>query len=218
MKMSAVPMIRLLSLGVSLSLGTAWADLVQNPSFEIPPAGGLQSPCGTGCSYSSGSIPYWTLGNPGDSGEFQPGSSSGNYSYFYYVPNGVTVAYSNGGTITQTTAATVQAGVVYTLTVDIGNRLDGLDGQGAAELLIGNVAYAATGTQPAPGYWSPFTVSYTGTVADEGKQIGVELIASGAQGDFDNVDLSATPEPGFYGVLALGLAGLTAAVYRKKYR
>jgi hypothetical protein len=218
MKISTVRSMGILFLGLSLSVGIARADLtINNPSFEILPPGGLPfGGCGVGCSYSMDVIPGWVVGNTGDSGQFQPGSSSGNTAYFSSVPDGLTVAYSNGGTITQTLSATVQAGTVYTLTVDIGNRLDCCDGAGAAELLIGNTAFAALGVQPAPGFWSPFSVTYTGTVADAGKPIGIELIADGAQGDFDNVTLSATPEPGFYGLLALGLAGLTYAVIRRR--
>jgi len=106
--------------------GTANADVsifVANPSFETMPGGGLPYGCGTGCSYSVGTIPDWVTS--GSEGQFQPGSSSGNFAYFNYVPDGVTVAYSNGGTISQTVGSTVVAGDTYTLTVDLGNRNDG---------------------------------------------------------------------------------------------
>lgn len=69
---------------------------VNNSSFEIPPAGGLPIGCGVGCSYNEGPIPDWT--NSGFSGEFQPGTQDGNFAYFDTIPDGITIAYSNGPT------------------------------------------------------------------------------------------------------------------------
>jgi hypothetical protein len=211
-----------LSLGLCLSLGTARADYsitVLNPSFEILPGGGLPDGCGVGCSYSVAPIPGWT--NTGTSGQFQPGSSSGNFAYFNAVPNGLTVAYSNGGTITQTVGPTVQAGQTYTLNVWLGNRNDGYDGQGSAALVLdygtpSATTYLASGTPAPRGEFSLFTATFTGTALTAGDTITIDLIASGAQGDFDNVSLSATPEPALYGILGLGLVGLLVAVRRWK--
>ena len=204
--------------------GTAWANVsitVVNSSFETLPGGGLPFACGVGCSYSKDSIPGWTniQGSPGDTGQFQPGSSSGNFAYFNYVPDGTTIAYSNGGTISQTVGATVQAGVIYTLSVELGNRSDnggGYANQGSADLLINGHQYVATGFQAALGTWTTWTAYYTGTSADAGKSITIELNALAPQGNYDNVSLSATPEPGFYGALALGMSGLLVAIQRRR--
>ena len=194
--------------------GTAWADVVPitNASFEVLPAGGLNLGCGTGCSYNVGSIPGWTITSSGaDEGEFRPGPPS-NLAYFYSVPDGVTVAYSNGGIISQTVEETVQVGQVYTLSVDLGNRLDGYQNHGSADLLINGIRYAATGTEAAPGYWTLWTTRYVGLGADVGQSITIELNANGAQGDYDNVILR-TPEPtaillmGVMGGVLLALAG-----------
>jgi len=81
---------------------------VNNPSFETLPPGGLPIGCGTGCSFSEAAIPGWT--NGGFSGQFIPGTQVGNFFAFNTIPDGITVAYSNGGTISQTVGATVQAG------------------------------------------------------------------------------------------------------------
>jgi len=102
--------------------------------------------CGVGCSFSVGVIPGWT--DTGATGQFQPGSSSGNFAYFNYIPGGVTVAYSNGGSIYQTVGATAVAGDTYTLTVDVGLRTDGYDLLPTEDLIVNGNAVAATGPRP----------------------------------------------------------------------
>ena len=190
-------LIGLLSVCASFSMGTAWADVpIINASFEVLPPGGLNiGGCGLGCSYNVGSIPGWTIAPVLTQGEFQPGSASGNFAYFNYVPDGVTVAYSNSlNTISQTLGKTVQTGQLYTLYVDLGNRNDGYNGGGSADLLINGIHYAALGLQATPGTWTTWTASYVGLAADAGKPITIELNTTSSQGDYDNVRLTA-PEP-----------------------
>jgi hypothetical protein len=200
-----------------ISVGVAFGNInipVVNHSFETIPAG-LPSPCGTGCSYSSGSIPGWTI--TGGGGQFQPGFQSGNTTYLGGAASDgtITSAYSNGGVISQTVGSTVQVGAIYTLLVDIGNRYDASPA-GTADLLINGTKYTAIGTVAAEGGWSIYTASYTGLFADAGQAITIELNSSGSQGNYDNVQLSATPEPGFYGLLTLGISGLAFAVNRRR--
>jgi len=204
-----VPSMTFLLLGAT---GTAQADInlaVANPSFETLPAAGLPSSCGLGCSYSIAAIPDWT--EIGQGGQFQPGFQDGNFTYFNGPSSdgSITVAYSNGGSISQTVAATVQVGATYSLLVDIGSRND-LPDMGGANLLIDGNQYFATGTPAAPGGWTTWTATYTGLAADAGDAITIQLDSAGTQGDFDNVRLteSSTPEPGFYGVLLIGVSGL----------
>ncbi len=193
---------------------------VSNPSFETLPGGGLPFGCGTGCSYSESAIPGWTESGGGGafSGQFQPGSSSGNFAYFNSVPNGITVAYSNGGTISQTVGPTVQNGVTYTLTVYIGLRNDGYPLDGTADLELGGTVCDATGTAPALGNWSVYTAQCTGNSGNAGEPIVIQLNSSGAQGDFDDVMLSAstTPEPASFLLFGTGLLGI-AFIARKKF-
>src|SRR5579872_6478929 len=115
-----------------LFVATGRADIISvaNASFETLPSGGLPNSCsGTGCAYSVGAIPDWTVS--GSSRQFQPGAGP----YFNSLPDGPTSAYSNGGVISQTVGDTVQAGVTYTLMVDLGYRTDAAF-DGSADLLI----------------------------------------------------------------------------------
>src|ERR1700681_4707439 len=102
---------KLLMAGLVLSAlisGGAHAStiFVDNASFETLPPGGLdQTSCAAGCSYSVGNIAGWNV--TGTSGQFIPGTTT---AYFNSVPDGVTVAYTNGGTISQIVGVTAQAG------------------------------------------------------------------------------------------------------------
>src|SRR5215469_4871604 len=154
----------------ALLASTAYADdiTVVNPSFETPPSYGLYVPCGTGCAYS-GAIPGWTT--TGVAGEFQPGTQDGNTTYFSTLSDGITSAYANSGTISQTLGATVQPGVTYMLQVDLGARND-LPFDASAELIIGgSIIVPATGVDPTAGNWSTFTATFTGTQAEAGDSI-----------------------------------------------
>ncbi|HTS55028.1 MAG TPA: PEP-CTERM sorting domain-containing protein [Burkholderiales bacterium] len=146
--------------------------------------------------------------------------------YFNSIPDGITVAYSNGGTIYQTVGATVEAGVVYTLQVDQGFRKDLAD-PGVVELVIGNNApiKATSGVPPTQGSgdWLTYTATYTGLGADVGKSITIDLFSDGAQGDWDNVRLdaaavSSVSEPGTIPLIGMALIALFAVARRKRVR
>jgi hypothetical protein len=216
--------------GVVLFVACGFADVVPsndplgpitvlNPSFEILPSVGLSHACGTGCFFSVGLIPDWNSSAPLSSGQFQPGTQDGNFRNFSALSNGITSAYSNGRSsiISQTVGATVEVGVPYVLMVDLGQRNNFFLGfRASADLLINGVKYMATGTPPTRGHWSTFTATYTGLSKDVGDSITIQLNGNGAQANFDNVRLDAVPEPSFYGVVGIGLAGLLAFARRKR--
>lgn len=182
---------------------------VSNSSFETLGGGGLPFLCGTACSFSvDGVIPGWTVTSSGSL--FRPGPPA-NTAYFNSVPDGTTTAYTDGGSISQTVAAVVQLGVVYTLSVDVGVRKDlGVD-PGTEALIINGNTILATGVLPTAGNWSTFTATYTGLAADVGTAITIRLASAGVEGNFDNVRLSdnvgsTTPEPA--SSVLMGLAAL----------
>jgi hypothetical protein len=192
--------------------GFAWADniVLNNSTFStLPPGGG---------AYSLGAVPDWTESGSGYFGQltFPVGT------FFNSLPT-PTVAFVTGGMLSQDAGA-VQAGETYTLSVDVGTRLDEPNTASIA-LLVNGVTYAGSGTSPTPGNWSTYTATYTALAPDVGAQIYVELIGSGYEANFTDVQLTdnggafssgddAVPEPS---TLALALAG-AAAVYIGKRR
>ena len=192
---------------------------VVNGSFETLPAGGLNNMgCGAGCAYSTGlGIPGWVTTGGAVTGQFQPGSSG---AYFNSVPNGITVAYTNGGTISQTVSATALANQIYSLQVDLGFRKDVAD-PGTITLQIGSHSILATGV-PAPlsGNFVTYSAFFTTTAADAGSAISISLASAAAQGDFDNVRLDASPvsvpEPLTLSIFGAGVAGVAVVRRRRK--
>jgi hypothetical protein len=193
---------------------------VLNPSFETVPVGGFPETggcSGTGCQYNSGSIPDWTLSDPGDSGEWQPGNSTS----FFNPPgaeDGTTVAYTNGGAISQTVTPLSVAGETYTLTVWVGDRADVGTSGDFVDLVIGGTDYAAApvdGGSLTSGQWTEFQA--VAVASASGDTIGIQMGSSGVQGDFDNVSLSAVvPEPGTWALMLAGFAGLGAMLRARR--
>ena len=203
-----------LAVGALVATGAqAGAIFVDNASFEtLNPTADHLGCNGPDCFFTIDSIPGWS--NSGDSGQFSHASPA----YFNFIPDGVTVAYSNNNPISQTVGVTAQAGATYTLMVDFGFRSDTGDLAGM-QLVVGGHAVTGTGLAlPNSHDWSTYTASYTANADDAGKAIRIVLDTTGAQGDWDNVRLSSTavPEPASWALMLTGFFGLGGALRRRR--
>ncbi len=168
-------------------------NYVANPSFENPALAPDNS--------TVGSIPNWT------------GSQSSPFGVAYeraelMTPYGVQWGYTNNGAnaIAQQTTKTVVANEVYELTAEFGQRTDNPAVTPTLELWVGGtvtrgdvVGGTRVGVQsvtPVAGQFAPATVRWTAPAAGPliGQRLSVRLAnSSGAQANYDNVSLTATP-------------------------
>lgn len=193
--------------------GPARADItVLNPSFEV--TNPLTISCGSGCAYNFGPIPDWTL--TGNGGSWQPNATYYNLP----LPDGSIVAYSNGGTISQTLATSLAANTTYTLSVDVGHRLDGFVTDYSIALAAGGVVQNSFGGSNGAipiGTFADETVTFTTGATVAPGDLTIVLTSDGSQADFDNVRLTAStvPEPSSLSLLAAALGIMFLALRRR---
>jgi HpiC1 cyclase len=186
----------------------AWGDslTIQNASFETTSP--LSIPCTGACAYNFGPIPGWSI--TGSTGSFEPSSSF----FSLPLPDGSIVAFTNGGSISQTlTGISLLPNSIYTLSVDVGRRFDVVTANYSLSLTDGSNVFCTSngsnGSVPAGTFVDVTLTCATGASAPAGF-LGIELTGDGRQIDFDNVQLSvesavSTPEPS---ALALTFVGL----------
>jgi hypothetical protein len=225
-----VSMIFVLLLVILLFSGVSLADsiAIQNSSFEI--SNPLTEPCGAGCAYNYGQIPDWTV-TGGQSGS----AMLGNY-FSSPLPDGDIVAFSNGGTISQTlTGTSLLANSTYVLSVFVGDRPDNMVTDYSLSLYAGSTllgTFADSNGAITPGTFEQEFLTYTTGSSVAAGDLTIELTSVGAQSDFDDVQLTvnraensvgdlavdtpvAAPEPSTLLMLGSGIFGLMGFAFRK---
>ena len=193
---------------LALVAAPTWADgiPIQNADFEtfgpliLSDSGGI---------FNAWGIPGWTSTGGTATGSWQPNSTSFTSS----LPSCCTVGYTNGGSISQTLAGvTVLADTSYTLSVFVGNRLQGFTGDYTIALWAGSTtlcSFSGNSASITAGTFADETCTFqSGAVVPTG-DLSIVLTSNGQPGvisqlDVDNVSV-ITPEPGSLALTALGL-------------
>jgi hypothetical protein len=195
---------------------------VANNSFETPIVTSLSGIN----TVSSGTTNNLTFAG-GAQGFINPGVGENSAPGFWYgsspgiIPDGDQVAWSNGGTISQTLSATLQANTKYTLGVHVGRRENVAFAGYNIELLAGNTVLVSNNSvTPAPGSFQYVTFDYTsGISVTPGQALQIRLTSNGVQTNFDNITLDAAsiPEPSaILGLLGFGLLGIASKLRQKQ--
>ncbi|MGA9461915.1 MAG: hypothetical protein WBV28_03940 [Terracidiphilus sp.] len=205
----------------ALTAGSARADgiTVQNASFEqsntLPP-----NNCGLGCSYNVSGVPDWVTTGL-EAGSWQPGTN-GLYFNSNAVPDGNTIAYVVDASLSQDLGIGLQPNSNYTLSVDVGDRLDGfLSSDYTIALELNGVtmcSFTGDNADIAPGTFAPETCSFVAPATVPSGDLSIVLSDLSGQATFDDVTVS-TPEPTSAVLLAVGLlfVVLVGGFYKRKH-
>jgi hypothetical protein len=180
-----------LALLVGMAAPTQAALLtVTNFSFETPNVGGDG---GFDSNPPSTIITGWNILS-GQGGVLDPNSAAYTGAG---ATNGVQVAYSNGGTISQILSSNLALNTLYTLAVDVGSRKDFPSPGYSIQLLAGgNVIGTSLLPPPVINTFVTATVSFFSGLSNPnaGSALEIRLISNGVQTNFDNVRLDASPQ------------------------
>lgn len=172
-----------LLLATCLLASSAFAQTVTNPSFETAPV-----PTGT-WNIGPAAFHGWTL-TGGTGGLWQP------LGTLLPASDGPTVAWLNGGSLSQDLGVAPRLNTIYTLTISVGHRSDGYATTYQIALTDAGASFCATGgdssTIPA-GTWTTVTLTCPIGASQPIGNLGILISATGSQLDFDNVRLTSAP-------------------------
>src|SRR3989344_7861739 len=176
----------LYEIGSFLVLGSLY---VNNSDFEISDP----LSCRPERPWSCGGVPGWAM--TGDGGTFY--AYKDTPSPEYYFPPSKSVAYHNGGSISQVLTDLLTANRLYTLTVGVGNRyqnfIAGRPFPGySIELLAGGVILNSINSpNPDYGYFETAILTYFASSNDPllGQPLEIRLTSNGVQVNWDNLNL-----------------------------
>lgn len=179
-------------LALLLAQVVATGPVIQNPSFEqsavLP---NVDTALG---SYSVGGVPGWTV--TGAAGLWQPTARE----FTSALPDGSTLAWSNGGTLSQDLGVPAAANATYTLTVHAGRRIEGYVATYTVNLNAGTTNLCtATGSNGdfAAGTFKQISLTCPAGATPPTGNLSISLGATGTQVNFDNVTLASGPPPPF---------------------
>jgi RHS repeat-associated protein len=157
---------------------------VTNPGFEMPAL--------NDGAYTTGTIVGWKLASGSSAGAYNTRSTTFPETI---VPEGKNVAWSTNTTITQVLGATLQPDTRYVLQVDAGRSISGALPTYAVELWAGGTLLASAAPVPLAGQFTTAQVEYVSSGASPvlNMPLEIRLRASGAEGYFDNVRITARP-------------------------
>lgn len=177
-----------MSLGLS-TISNAAPVPITNPGFEtdVFADGGFQNGLATG----------WTITNV--AGTFNPNNTTQMPPIG--APEGQNTLFMNSGTASQVLTTNLMADTIYTLEVDVCDRADVTFPPYAIELIAGATVIASDTGNVAPNAPATTcltsTISYTSTSNEPeiGNALQINFATGGAQVNFDNVRLDASPVP-----------------------
>jgi hypothetical protein len=189
------------ALGVSVVLAgqATFASLITivNPSFESPSEPNTYSSGGAG---NLTAITGWTISGPGSAGVW---NLVGTYAgYIATPPDGSQVGYINGlATVSQTLGVDLTPNTTYDLSIWVGGRTDNPflnPGSAYSISLLGgaNILSSVNPIVPPTGGWTELSTTYTtGPSVTPATPLGIAITSIGSQLDFDDVKVTAVPEP-----------------------
>lgn len=208
----------LLSIAILAAIATTSTQATATP-LAIANSG-FEEPILLDGSYIGGLVPGW-VPSSSTAGVFNPPASQ----FPGEAPEGQNTAYSQGAVLSQVLSDVLNANTVYTLQVAVGSPLTQSFPGYSVQLRAGGTVLAEDNStlSPALGTFATSTVVFTALPSSLqlGQFIEITLSSRGAETDFDDVRLSATPltavpEPATLWLFGLGAIGfLGTATYRR---